>query len=73
MEREGGDSRKVEMFFVSILLDSNCLSSIWCHRRERRKRVCVWVGGMIEREIYREIDIVKRVKETEVEIDRETY
>ena len=46
----GGDSIKVEIFFASMLLDVHWLSPIWRHREERRKRVCVWVGGMIERE-----------------------
>ena len=52
MERGGGDSRKVEIFFVSMLMDVNYLSPTWRHRVDSRRSVCVWVGGMIEIYIY---------------------
>ena len=52
MERGGGDSRKVEIFFVSMLMDVNYLSPTWRHRVDIRRSVCVWVGGMIEIYIY---------------------
>ena len=52
MERGGGDSRKVEIFFVSMLMDVNYLSPIWRHRVDSRRSVCVCVGGMIDIYIY---------------------
>ena len=50
MDIEGGDNRKVEIFFPYMLLDVNFLSPIWRYRGEKRNVMCVWVGGMIDRD-----------------------
>ena len=66
MEIEGGNSRKVEIFFASMLLDINFLSPICRYRGYSRKIECVWVGVMIYRERYSD-----RERERERDSDRD--